>query len=187
MLKLGDPVSGFIESSSEKKNSAQLTGWDTCSADEWLKLSENTFPPEFNVEKDAIYKLPQLAATNFGSFYPPNVPYLFARSPSAPKYFQTDEARTAYNERVNPSFFHSHFPYYLLFSFTVEIFLTMKLIAKLTNPRQLLRSHPQLLTRAVPPVAVENVSTAATIAIRAIAFLALRPATAAAAIGTEGD
>ena len=45
MLKLGDPVTGFLESASRELNSAQLSGWDICTAAEWLKLSENTFPP----------------------------------------------------------------------------------------------------------------------------------------------
>ena len=43
LLKLGDPVTGFLEGAgSSKRRSAQLTGWDTWSAAEWQLMSENT-------------------------------------------------------------------------------------------------------------------------------------------------
>lgn len=101
MLKHGGPVSGFLEATKGKHHRAQLTGWGSCTAQEWLKLSGDTSPPEFDLAQDAIYKIPQLSCGNFGSFYPPYAPYLFARSPSIPKYFQNESSRAAYAQRVS--------------------------------------------------------------------------------------
>ena len=100
MLKLGECVSGFIEVSSKTSRSAQLTGWDICSPADWLAMSESTFPSVFELHKDAIFHLPQLSSENFTSFYPPNVPYYVAESPTVPKYFQTGNAKKAYDEYV---------------------------------------------------------------------------------------
>ena len=99
MIKLGSAVCGFLEASTSEYGSAQLTGWDLVSTEEWLRVSENTFPPAFDLYKDAIFKLPQLACANLATFYPPNAPYLFVRSPSVPKYFQNQASREAYNNR----------------------------------------------------------------------------------------
>ena len=106
MIKLGDAVSGFLEASSSTKNSAQLTGWGVIEYSEWLRVSENTFPPAFDLRRDAIYKLPQLSCENLQTFWPPNVPYLVVRSPSIPKYFQNPASKEAYDARVDFFSFH---------------------------------------------------------------------------------
>ena len=145
--------------------------------------------------KGAIYKLPQIAATNFGAFYAPNVPYLFARSPSAPKYFQTDESREAYNERVSLFFLPQRS--FLLFSFfslpwEIPLKLKDKLRRKLKlGPQlnnELIRLFPQLHPQLHLATDLENSARNENIVGAATARLArLAPVPAAAtAVGAAG-
>ena len=66
VLKVGSPVSGFLEGSNSKDHfGAQLTGWDVSWASEWKLLSPASFPAAIETNGDVIAALPQLRRDNF--------------------------------------------------------------------------------------------------------------------------
>ena len=59
-LKVGDPVSGFLECTHSKKHfGAQLTGWPRTLATEWKTISPASFPLAFELNGDVIAALPR--------------------------------------------------------------------------------------------------------------------------------
>ena len=60
-LKVGDPVSGFLECTNSKKHfGAQMTGWPKALATEWKKIiSPASSPSAFELDGDVIAALPR--------------------------------------------------------------------------------------------------------------------------------
>ena len=74
VLKVGSPVSGFIEGSNSKEHfGAQLTGWDLALASEWSLLDRASFPAKLELNGDVIAALPQLHRDNFPIVHQPVV------------------------------------------------------------------------------------------------------------------
>ena len=66
VLKVGSPVSGFLEGSNSKDHfGAQLTGRGASWASGWKLLSPASFPAHIETNGDAIAALPQLHRGNF--------------------------------------------------------------------------------------------------------------------------
>ena len=105
MIKLGGYVSGTPEAPDGSKKSAHLTGWGVIDYAECLRVSEKHSPPDFGRHRGAIYKLPQISCENLGTPRAPDAPYLAARSPSAPKYFQNASPKEDHDSRVGLSVF----------------------------------------------------------------------------------
>ena len=73
VVKLGSCVVGFLEPSSGAASSCQLVGWDVCPYETWRSLSPSTVPTQWDLNMDAIFCIPQLAATNFNYTRLPHV------------------------------------------------------------------------------------------------------------------
>ena len=96
VLKVGSPVSGFIEGSNSKDHfGAQLAGWDTCLASEWSLLDRRSFPAHIETNGDVIAALPQLHRENSPIAHAPNVTYGLFTCPRLPKY-KFDEREAAH-------------------------------------------------------------------------------------------
>ena len=80
-LRVGEPVVGFIEPTNRQAHSAQLTGWDRTSLDEWRTSSPASFPVRFDLNKQAIFDTPQLSALGFSYLRPPKCNVLKVETP----------------------------------------------------------------------------------------------------------
>ena len=99
VLKVGDPVSGFLEGSNSKEHfGSQLTGWDKCSAADWQLLDSASLPPKIELNSDVLSALPQLHRDGFPIVHSPNVTYGLFTAPEVPKYqFDARQAQMTAN------------------------------------------------------------------------------------------
>ena len=66
ILRVGDAVTGFIESTNSKAHDgAQLTGWRKIPAVEWKAMSKASFPAVFETNRNFLSALSQLSRRNF--------------------------------------------------------------------------------------------------------------------------
>ena len=76
MLRVGGPVTGFIEATNSKEHfGAQLTGRAKTIASEWNLLAVACFPEKIELNIDATSALPKLDRGNFPIDHAPNVTY----------------------------------------------------------------------------------------------------------------
>ena len=80
-LRVGEPVVGFIEPTNRKAHSAQLTSWDRTTPEFWRLSSPASFPIRFDLNSNAIYRLPQLSAHGFSYLRPPKCNVLRFETP----------------------------------------------------------------------------------------------------------
>ena len=105
VVKVGSPVSGFLESTNSKEHfGAQLTGWDTCPASEWKLSDGRSFPAKIELNSNVLSALPQLDRGNFpiarapgliGCFprpIPTYITYGYFTAPVMPKYHFDERA-----------------------------------------------------------------------------------------------
>ena len=87
LMRVGDPVTGFIEATIGGHGTAQLTGRGPVSSAEWKLRHPRSFMAEgIEVSGDAIAVLHQLPKANFLHRHFPNDPYARMSGPLVPKY-----------------------------------------------------------------------------------------------------
>ena len=81
-IKLGHCVSGFCEPTNGDTKSCNIVGWDTCSLDMWRACSPTTAISAFDLNMDAVFRIPQLSGVNFGYKRLPHVSHgVFSAGP----------------------------------------------------------------------------------------------------------
>ena len=71
LIRVGDPIDGFAEPTSGGPDSSQIIAWGVCDPAVWKMTSPASVPNYFELNHNAMYRLPQMGAENS----------LYARSP----------------------------------------------------------------------------------------------------------
>ena len=82
LIRVGDPVFGFVEPASGNASSAQAIGWDICDPAVWKMTAPASAPAMFELNPNALFSLPQLAAGNFLYVRFPKTNYAYIAAPS---------------------------------------------------------------------------------------------------------
>ena len=82
LVRVADPVCGFIEPTSTEKDSAQLIAWDLCDPAVWKMAAPASVPSYFEINPNALFRLPQLGAENFLYVRFPKTNYAFLAAPT---------------------------------------------------------------------------------------------------------
>ena len=81
LIRVGDPVCGFVEPTSGDASSAQATGWDICDPAVWKMSAPASAPAVFELNPNALFRLPQMAAGNFLYVRFPKTNYAYIAAP----------------------------------------------------------------------------------------------------------
>ena len=93
LVRIGGPVAGFVEPTSGDTESAQLIAWGLCDPAVWKMAAPAAIPCYFELNPNALYRLPQLGAGRFLYVRAPRLislswprRYLFSKALSRPSY-----------------------------------------------------------------------------------------------------
>ena len=82
LIRVGDPVAGFVEPTSGDSKSAHLIAWDVCEPDVWKMCAPASVPSYFELNPNAMFRLPQLAAESFVYVRFPKTNFAFLAAPT---------------------------------------------------------------------------------------------------------
>ena len=82
LIRVGDPVTGFVEPTSGDANSAQAIAWDIVDPALWKLSAPATVPAIFELNPNVLFRIPQLAADNFLYVRFPKTNFAFIAAPT---------------------------------------------------------------------------------------------------------